>query len=179
MRENGEFLTPGQLARAVGISPRKACTLFDEGAVQGFRLTKGTKRTERRIYRASAAAYLRSIGHEVGALKLEGKGYALLVGAPPEAREAAAGNSLVLCASGFLDAGAMCERYRPWVVVVWASLGVARCREEIVTLTPASVWRVVVPNEDGTGAKLVGDGLFDRACVGPREVLEEIQRGRR
>ncbi len=72
-------LTTGQAAKAAGVSPHTVAVWQDAGLVAGYRLTEGG---ERRVYRDSLAAHLRSLGavQEAARLTADSALEVLLVG---------------------------------------------------------------------------------------------------
>ncbi len=58
-RHEGEVLTTGQVSRVLGIAPRTASALFDNGLLKGFRMdTRREKEGDRRILRSSLLGYI-------------------------------------------------------------------------------------------------------------------------
>lgn len=57
-----EYLTTGQAARLLRVSPHAVITMFDRGLLTGYRLQTGTARPFRRILAASVEAKMREWG---------------------------------------------------------------------------------------------------------------------
>ncbi len=116
------YLTSGDLARLLGVAPKKACELLDEGTIPGGRRLPGSD--ARRVHRDDLADWLATRGMTREYRELTGEPLApppvLLVGCPAVLAEAL---GLVLresvaCAGDLFAAGLAVAEGRPRAVVL-------------------------------------------------------------
>lgn len=180
-----DVLTTGEVAKVCNVAPRTVSKWFDSGALRGYRIP-GSK--DRRIPVTELVKFMKAHGIPLDALH-SGRTRVLIVDADPDITDllekslAEQTNYEVRSARSGFEAGMLCERFKPHVVLLDIHLGEGDARnvaELIRTSDSLQMTRVIAMSgklTDGQAQALRSAG-YDGFLKKPfplRQVVEAIE----